>query len=356
MSPREKETSQMIRTASRTRPSENRADNDNQLELAPTTTTQAPLLAACRHLLQPNGSILGRDVAEAILPLFPTVHSAIPTTLNDTTGSNANAHAHAHTGTAHAALASTDGRAPIAHERIAAFVQHDFCAQLWEQLPSSFRDHHHAAAQTTSTAAAAADRAPFRIALVLPNGPELALAILAVAQWASCVPLSAAAPAEELRADLSRCGADFCIFLWGPPPQQQEQQHPSSSSLSDCARDLGIPFCFLVPSRTEAGIFTLQQQSAATAHVAPTNNNNKFQAKDATTMQPNGATDEVLVLFTSGTTGNKKLVPHCLGEILTAAATIALSWDLTPSDVNCNMMPLFHGAYALVTVCSSDCM
>ena len=28
--------------------------------------------------------------------------------------------------------------------------------------------------------------------------------------------------------------------------------------------------------------------------------------------------------------------------MLTAAATIALSWDLAPSDVNCNLMPLFH--------------
>lgn len=60
------------------------------------------------------------------------------------------------------------------------------------------------------------------------------------------------------------------------------------------------------------------------------------------TMTPNSAEDEVLVLFTSGTTGNKKLVPHCMSEIMTAAATIALSWDLTPSDVNINLMPLFH--------------
>jgi acyl-coenzyme A synthetase/AMP-(fatty) acid ligase len=51
---------------------------------------------------------------------------------------------------------------------------------------------------------------------------------------------------------------------------------------------------------------------------------------------------EVLVLFTSGTTGNKKLAPHKMGDMLTAAATIALSWDLIPKDVNCNLMPLFH--------------
>jgi hypothetical protein len=30
-----------------------------------------------------------------------------------------------------------------------------------------------------------------------------------------------------------------------------------------------------------------------------------------------------------------------MGNMLTAAATIALSWDLTPADVNCNLMPSF---------------
>lgn len=57
---------------------------------------------------------------------------------------------------------------------------------------------------------------------------------------------------------------------------------------------------------------------------------------------PNTHEDEVLVLFTSGTTGSKKLVPHRLGAMLVATATISLSWDLTPADTNCNLMPLFH--------------
>jgi acyl-CoA synthetase (AMP-forming)/AMP-acid ligase II/carbonic anhydrase/acetyltransferase-like protein (isoleucine patch superfamily) len=52
--------------------------------------------------------------------------------------------------------------------------------------------------------------------------------------------------------------------------------------------------------------------------------------------------DEVLVLFTSGTTGNKKLVPHNLGDVMIASAVIAVSWNLSPADINCNLMPLFH--------------
>ena len=57
---------------------------------------------------------------------------------------------------------------------------------------------------------------------------------------------------------------------------------------------------------------------------------------------PNQHNDEILVLFTSGTTGNKKLVPHLLSDVLIATACISVSWDLTPNDTNCNLMPLFH--------------
>ena len=38
----------------------------------------APLVSACRHLLQPNGSIIGDQVAKAILPNFPDLCSALP--------------------------------------------------------------------------------------------------------------------------------------------------------------------------------------------------------------------------------------------------------------------------------------
>jgi hypothetical protein len=52
--------------------------------------------------------------------------------------------------------------------------------------------------------------------------------------------------------------------------------------------------------------------------------------------------DEVLVLFTSGTTGAKKIVPHLLADVLVATACISISWNLTEQDTNCNLMPLFH--------------
>lgn len=51
---------------------------------------------------------------------------------------------------------------------------------------------------------------------------------------------------------------------------------------------------------------------------------------------------QVLVLFTSGTSGTKKLVPYTLESLIVGAGCIIQSWDLTALDVAFNMMPLFH--------------
>ena len=56
----------------------------------------------------------------------------------------------------------------------------------------------------------------------------------------------------------------------------------------------------------------------------------------------NGPQDIALILHTSGTSGTKKIVPYPLKNILVGAACIQASWCLGPSDVNLNMMPLFH--------------
>eukprot|EP00978_Attheya_sp_CCMP212_P021821 scaffold64143_cov68-Attheya_sp.AAC.9 len=291
----------------------------------------APVLAAARHLLKPNGSILGREVAQVLRPRFPTFCSAIPVS---TTSSDS------------VALASIDGRASISHSRIHDFIAQDFGSQL------------HAAGFGKGD----------RIALILPNGPELALAIVSVAHWASCVPLRANGAISELHADLLRAGVDLVIGPYAGPTTVHSYKRRTRDSkfhvmdadhdwtvhqkIQDCATALQIPFLGMIRSPNEAGIFRL---------VAPSNTNNlatpvswqdgarplptirsNMSTKNRISTEPNGVDNEVLILFTSGTTGNKKLVPHQLGDMLTAATTIALSWDLSSTDVNCNLMPLFH--------------
>ena len=190
-----------------------------------------PLLASCRHLLQPSGRIVGRDVASAILPSFPTFCSAIPSAAPPSRRPS------------RAAIASIDGRSPLTHDRVSSFVLDEFGPSL-RSLGYGRGD---------------------RIALVLPNGPELALAILATCHWATCVPLSASGAAGELEADLRACGADLVV---GIPHRGGEAGDGSAfrgGAAEEAAGRIGVPFVGLAPSPTEAGSFALATASGAAA-------------------------------------------------------------------------------------------
>jgi len=184
------------------------------------------------------------------------------------------------------------------------------------------------------------------------------------------VPLNANGAKTELKADLQRCGADLVVglsslILDDNVPRKKRAKNPFSvvkesqeirgfDHVQEAASTLGIQYVGLVPSKVEAGIFRLvggqphkgpkplrrtirinnQDADATGGRSQPPQSISRFSA--------NHHDDEVLVLFTSGTTGNKKIVPHHLGDMLVASATISLSWNLGPNDVNCNLMPLFH--------------
>ena len=283
----------------------------------------SPLISACRHLLQPNGSISGDAVAQAILPNFPDLCSTLP---GDYFASRP-------------ALWGVDERKSLTHARVRDFIMKELGPSL------------HAMGYGRGD----------RIGLVLPNGPELALALLGLAQWASCVPLNANGAHLELQKDLQAAHVSMIIGTM-----------EDSVMIQDMARALNVPFCGLVKSETEVGVFRLipttppGQFTSSTrlgkeedigedefcsasdpllgGQMSPGHNTYKTSSNNVCehSMLANKHDDEVLVLFTSGTTGNKKLVPHKLGDILIAAAVIGVSWNLSPEDVNCNLMPLFH--------------
>lgn len=284
---------------------------------------ESPILRLTRHLVKSNGSIVGTEVARTILPTYQTFASAIPTS---------NSH--------RPALISIDGREPISHARIAEFILHDFGPALHRL---GFGRGH-------------------RVAVVLPNGPELALALLATAHWASCVPLSANGAASELEADILRCGADLIIGPYCGPVTKSSTRDAAATadaarfkvldndqnwtvftSIEESAKRLGVPYCGLLPSSQQAGLFKLVPKRSILP-IAYDQDLPLTPIRPVSTIDTNcnDMDNEILVLFTSGTTGNKKLVPHRLGDMLTAATTIALSWALSPQDVSCCSMPLFH--------------
>ena len=135
-------------------------------------------MSACRHLLKPNGSILGDQVANAILPNFPDLCSALPAD---------------YFANRQALLGTDSKRRPLTHSRIRNFILKELGPQL-HQLGYGRGD---------------------RMALVLPNGPELALAILGVSHWAACLPLNANGAPSELQKDLKLAKAKVIIGMDG---------------------------------------------------------------------------------------------------------------------------------------------
>ena len=162
-----------------------------------------------------------------------------------------------------------------------------------------------------------------RIAIVLPNGPEMAVAFLAVASAATSAPLNPAYRADEFKFYLSDLKAKALIVQSG-----------IDSPAIAVARRLGISIIECSPvSEAEAGIFSLRrdQDSRVTG------------ANGHTHLHGFAESDDVaLVLHTSGTTSRPKIVPLTHTNICASAHNIQVTLELTEKDRCLNIMPLFH--------------
>jgi acyl-CoA synthetase (AMP-forming)/AMP-acid ligase II/thioesterase domain-containing protein/acyl carrier protein len=155
-----------------------------------------------------------------------------------------------------------------------------------------------------------------RVALLLPNGPEMAVCCLALMAGAACAPLNPAYRANELEFYFSDLKVKLVIVPAG-----------TDSPAPAVARALGISCVRLSPlADQEAGLFTLEGEIAGTP--APSG----FTQPD----------DAVLLLHTSGTTSRPKLVPLRQRDLWAVAQQIASSLELTGHDRCLNVMPLFH--------------
>src|SRR5271166_3214820 len=96
-----------------------------------------------------------------------------------------------------------------------------------------------------------------RVAIVLPNGPEMAAAFLSVASHAASAPLNPSYKADEFEFYLSDLGAKLLIVEAG-----------STSPSIEVAQKLGIKILSLTPNPDlGAGSFTLTgEESGAPAH------------------------------------------------------------------------------------------
>ena len=151
-----------------------------------------------------------------------------------------------------------------------------------------------------------------RMAIVLPNGPEMALTLLAVMSVGCAAPLNPKYREDEFRFYLDDLGAAALITFAGESPAAQAAAPATTVAVEVRGSGLSIDF-----GRAES-------QPAATAADRPSDD------------------DEALVLHTSGTTSRPKIVPLKQRNLNASATNIAAALQLTSDDRSLEVMPLFH--------------
>ena len=155
-----------------------------------------------------------------------------------------------------------------------------------------------------------------RVAVVLPNSPEMAVAFLGIASCATCAPLNPGYRESEYDFYLSDLNAKALIFQSGV-----------AEAAVQVARKRGIPLVELSPIKeAAAGIFQLTIGEV----------NNPIESGIAQSL------DVALVLHTSGTTSRPKMVPLTHSNLCSSARNISSTLNLVENDRCLNVMPLFH--------------
>ncbi|MCA8929685.1 MAG: AMP-binding protein [Alphaproteobacteria bacterium] len=156
-----------------------------------------------------------------------------------------------------------------------------------------------------------------RVAIVLPNGPEMAAAFVAIGANATTAPLNPAYREDEFAFYLEDLNAKALVVLEG-----------DESAAVTVADRLDVPVLRLsVPEDAPAGVFELFSRGVG----------------DVASASGAAAEEDIaLVLHTSGTTSRPKIVPLTQGNICASAGHIVQTLGLTAADRCLNIMPLFH--------------
>ncbi|MEO8560369.1 MAG: AMP-binding protein, partial [Rhodospirillales bacterium] len=174
-----------------------------------------------------------------------------------------------------------------------------------------------------------------RVAIVLPNGPEMATAFAAVANAATSAPLNPAYRADE-----------FDFYLTDLKPKALIVPRGHEGAATQMARKHKIPVLALdTDARLAAGVFDL---------IAESDEDAKTLAQRGTSSDGLAEVNDIaLVLHTSGTTSRPKIVPLAGTNVAASARHIGATLALTPDDRCLNIMPLFHIHGLIAAVLSS---
>ncbi len=156
-----------------------------------------------------------------------------------------------------------------------------------------------------------------RVAIVLPNGPEMASAFVAIAAGATTAPLNPAYRQPEFEFYLQDLGAKAVVLAEGDDSPARAAAAALGVTAMDIRSDPDSP----------AGTFSFAGEPRGNA------------AERGGMAAPD---DVALVLHTSGTTSRPKIVPLLHRNVCATAENIRRTLRLTTADRCLNVMPLFH--------------
>lgn len=156
-----------------------------------------------------------------------------------------------------------------------------------------------------------------RVALVVPSGPEMAVALVAVATWCICAPLSPSLQEEEYAEYLSTLKVTAVMVGKGE----------NAAGAVAAAERLRLRVLRIAPlPDAAAGIVALDAPDRI-----PVDANDRAHAEDL-----------AVVMLTSGTTSRSKVVPLTHRNLCASSQSTCRAVALTPDDRCLNLPALFH--------------
>ena len=134
-----------------------------------------------------------------------------------------------------------------------------------------------------------------RVALILPNGPDLAVCLISVISTHCAAPINATGPAHEIQSELESTKALAVVLFKGRAINEAAIQ---------AAKALGLGILELTPDPNHCGLFFLELMETPPERAQPV----QYSINKAVTgFKSYSHPETVLLLHTSGTSGNKNI-------------------------------------------------
>jgi acyl-CoA synthetase (AMP-forming)/AMP-acid ligase II len=197
-----------------------------------------------------------------------------------------------------------------------------------------------------------------RVGVAVPNGPDLMAALMVVMARRAAVPVNPLAAASEVAPELAAVGCDAILYMGptlgaGGKAGVSKSERIRVTAMREMAASLGVIALELrtggVRRSGNGPTFEIERFGGAPLIPSPVTDRdwplrqcsprspitNRWQRRER-------ESHTALVLHTSGSTGRKKAVPVSARSLVVGGVCVAASQLLSPADLCCNTMPLFH--------------